>query len=356
MISLPEYFYAVFFARFVAGIGHGLAYVVLVQHFGEICEEKYRGRLGTSLHLFFLKGGIISGSMVINFFSVEGRMDPNRFLGIMSLFLSCIAILMVLIFYKESIVTLIEMGREDEAIKTMLVLRRQTEETPESKESFNQMKMMVAEDKHNNSNIFSEENLKALLVVTLLRIAFVFTFNYALKYIHIYMTHNSKSGIDYTFILNTIHTASTFAVLFTIDKGRRKHFLISACGTAATLIVFGSLRVSIYKDSEILVFVMFVLFEFFSAIGLGLTAHIYSTEAFATSKKPGSIAFTSIIEQCFQIGFIAWVSNQRYSHLFDVILLFTSGFVLTMITIYLFFALPETKNVSIRKARSRFLL
>ena len=356
MISIPQSFYAIFFARFVAGIGHGLAYVAVVQHFGEICDRQMRGRLGTSLHLFILKGGIISGSLVIRFFSAQSRMDPNRFLGIFSLCLSCIAMLMTLVFFKESIVTLVQQKKENEAVEMLVLLRGQSKETPEITAEVNEIKMMLAEDKHKSSDIFSDGNLKPLLIVTLLRIAFVLSFNYGLKYIHVVMTHKSKSGTDYTFILNLIHTFVVVFVMFTIDNGlRRNYFMVSAVGTSLILIVFGCLRASMYADLDLLVFIMFVCFEFFSAIGLGLTAHIYSTEAFATPKKSASIAFSSIIEHICQIAFLIWVDNQIYSNSFDIILLIFSGSVLGAITIYLFLYLPETRSLSICETKNKFL-
>lgn len=302
-----------------------------------------------------LKGGVVSGTMVISFFTVEGRMDVNRFLGIFSLAITAIAIVMTVFFYKESPVTLIASGRNDEAIRTLIILRGAEEETPDITKSFNELKEMVVEDKFSNSGIFLDGNKTPLVIVLLLRISFVLTFNYGLKFIHITITSNSASGIDYTFILNIIHTATVFCVLFTIDKGRRMHYLISAFGTSITLIVFGCLRASIFSNSELPVFLMFVAFEFFSAIGMGLTAHIYSTELFPTLKKPGSVAFTSIIEHCLQIVFVVWVENVIYTNIFDIALLLSSGIILAFIAFYLFYHLPETKNLSIRQTRSKFL-
>lgn len=356
LTALPENFYAVFFAKFIAGIGHGLGYVIVIQHYGEICQDELRGKIGTMIHLFILKGGIMSGSAIINFLlKHDFLMDPNRFFGIHSLVFSIVAILLVHFFYKESIVTLIQSGKEQTAMKTLKILRSEEEATPEIIRNISEIKMMIAEDKYKNSEIFSEGNCRALAVVTLLRVAYVLTFNYSLKYIHIYMTRHSTSGIDYTFILNLVHTLTTVAVMFTIDKGRRKHFFLSACGTSAVLIIFGCIRASIHANHDLLVFVMFVGFEFFSAVGLGLTAHIYSTEAFPLPKKTASIAFSSIIESCLQILFIIWVENQIYSWVFDIVLLFVTGGILVPIIFYLFHNLPETKCLSLREARSKFL-
>lgn len=294
----------------------------------------------------------MSGSAVINFFAVEGRMDINRFLGIFSLFFTLLAI-SALLLYKESPMTLIKRGKEVQALKTMLILRGDVEETPEITKSFDEFRAMVAEEKHLNAGIFGAENVKPLIIVLLLKFAFVLTFNYSLKYIHLVITKNSN--IDYTFILNLVHTFTVVLALFTIDKGRRVHFTVSGFGTSLILIVFGALRSSVFANSDFLVFIMFVAFEFFSALGIGLTAVTYSTEAFFTPKKPGSIAFTGILESCLQILFVIWAENVIHSNVFDVVLLLFSGVILGLISVFLFCKLPETSNISIREARNKFL-
>lgn len=354
LITIPQFYFTVFYARIIAGVGHGLAYVVLIQHFGETTEPSQRGRIGTSIHLFLLKGGIISGTAVITFFSAEGRMDINRVLGGCSLFLSLCACLMTIVFFQESPLNLIQRGKEDEALQTLIFLRREQNETPKILESFEELKSMHAEDKLRTAGIFSEGNGKPLIVVILLRLMFVLTYNYGIKFIHVTITKNSKARIDYTFILNLVHTFTVVFVLFTIDKGRRKHFLISAIGTSTVLILFGSLRAANLLN-DFLVFIMFVSFEFVSAVGIGLLSHIYSTEAFSTMKKPGSVAFTSCLEYCLQIMFVVWVENVVYSEIFDAILLLSSGIIIIIATIYLFFNLPETKNLSLRQTRNLFL-
>lgn len=352
---MPQYFYAVFFSRLVAGVAHGLAYVVVIHHFGEIASDNQRGRLGTAIHLFTLKGGIISGTAVIKFFSQEGRMDVNRFLGIVSLTLSVIAVLITIFLYIESPLRLIEHGEYEEALGAIMILRKEQVETPETLKCFCEIKTMALEDKRGNSNIFTEGNVHPLIVVLMLRIAFVLTFNYGLKQVHITTTKSSINGIDYTFILNLIHTLTVVIVMFTIDKGRRKHFFISAVGTSLIFILLGHLRWSEFTDSNWVIFVAFAAFELFSAMAMGLTANIYSTEAFATAKKARSIAFTSIIEQLLQIVMIIVAVNYSNAYWFDAALMLSSGIILAMIGVYLYQNLPETRNLSIRETRNEFL-
>jgi hypothetical protein len=310
--------------------------------------------MGTAIFLFILKGGIVSAPAVIKFFSAEGRMDINRFLGIFNLVFSLLAIAMTVIFYKESPLTLIRRNREDEALKVMLLLRSEAEETPEIAETLDEFRAMVAEEKYLNEGIFREGNTKPLMIVLLLKLAFVLTFNYAMKTVHFDLTKDA--AFNYNFILNLVHTFTVVFVLFTIDKGRHIHFMISGFGTSLILIVFGGLRAKTLAHTDLLIFLMFVAFELFSASGIGLTAVTYSTEAFCSPKKPTSIAFTGVVESCLQILFVIWAENVVYSNVFDVVLLLFSGSILGLISVFLLRKLPETSNISLRSARNKFVL
>ena len=326
----------------------------MIQHYGEVAADDRRGRIGTAIHLFTIKGGIVSGPAIIKFFSVEGRTDINRFLGMFTLALSLLAITLTLVFYKESPLTLIKKEKEVEALKLMLVLRGETEETPKITETLDEFRAMIQEEKLVNAGIFRDGNMKPLLIVLLLKIAFVLTYNYSLKHVHRDITKTSK--INYTLVLNLVHTFTVVFVLFTIDKGRRTHFIISGFGTALILIVFGALRASVSTLPDFLVFLMFLAFEFLSAIGIGLTAVTYSTEAFCSLKMPGSIAFIGVLENFLQILFVIWAENVVNSNVFDVVLLLVSGSILGLISVFLFRKLPETSNISLRSAKNMFML
>lgn len=282
-------------------------------------------------------------------------MDVNRFLGLCSLFLTMIAVLMTLKFYQESPAHLIRRGKVERALKDFMYLRKENRETPEISDSFNKLRESVAKEKLSSATIFCSENVNPLIVVLLLRLAFVVTFNYAMKFIHSGITSSSMIWSHYKFILTFAHTITVFCVLFTIDKGRRLHFITSAAGSSIMLIVLGCLRATVLSDSGLLIFIMFIAFEIFSAIGIGLTPHIYSTEAFASQRKPASIAFTCCIEHFLQILFVLSASRGAHSSVFDVTLLLSSGITLALIAIYLYYRLPETKNLSIYEAMNKFL-
>lgn len=385
--------------RFIAGIGYGLVYVALIQHYGEIASGSVgRGRIGTAIHLFLLKGGLISGPIVIEYFNQAHRMGANRFLGVISISLSSIAIIMTLIFYKDSPLRMILNGCDNEA-REMLILLDDISIGTSGEEittrRFNELKSIAEEDKFTSTCICSSENRQQLLAVLLLRFSFVLSYNDALKScIHITIIsfniqHIFLSDADIAdangnggpktpptmFILNFIHTVAVVLAMFTIDKaGKRAYFLISGFATALILVIFGAYRATWTAESGddesgsnfhniatpsnanvVLVFTFFVTFEMFSALGLGSTANIYSTEAFRTWQQPGSVAFTCIFEHCLQILLvIARHQSMEQSSLLNVVLLLSSGVSLFAISTYLLQNLPETKQLSLYEARHSF--
>lgn len=385
-ILQPELFIIVLVGRFIAGIGYGLVYIALIQHYGEITCAKRRGRVGTTIHLFLLKGGLISGPVVIEIFN-QTQMNVNRFFGIISISLSSIAIVMTVIFYKESPLQLILNGRDREAREMLILLNGESIETSdEISQHFNDLKSIVEEDKFSSACIFTSGNRQQLLKVLWLRFAFVLSYNDALKrFIHItiimcniqYISgsdtaddNNGESKIQpISFVLNLIHTWVVVFALFTIDRvGKRAYFLISGFATSLILLIFGAYRAtwahvdnngdSVFDNTNsrsahvALILTILVTFDIFSALGFGSTANIYSTEAFQTSKQSGSVAFTCIFEYSLQILFVIIRHlSIEHSRLLDVALLLSSGLSLLTISLYLMAYLPETKQLSLRDAR-----
>jgi hypothetical protein len=363
----PENFLVVFWGRFIAGVGHGITYIGLIEHYGEVTSFERRGRMGASIHLFFLKGGLLSGPVFIEFFNQEeGQhyMNYNRILGITTTSICMISILMIILFYKESPIVLLRSGKDVECRNMLKLLSTTISNENKITKQFNELKCRIEEDdKFSNASIFDSENRHRLLVVVLLRFAFVLTFNYAMKkYIHVTLEHDTQQNsiVPTAFILNLVHTLTVVFALFTIDKrGKRMYFLISSFSSSIIYIILGACSVfELVSTFHNFVIAIFVAFEISSGVGLGITANIYSTEAFGTLKQAGSVAFTCIFEQSLQVIFIVWGTtniNGYSSALLNVILLLSSGSVLLAISIYMFLYLPlETKHLSLREARNSF--
>ena len=350
LITLPDNRYAVIFGRFFSGIGHGLAYTAVLQHLADNSINHRRGLHGATIYLFMFSG-IIIGNVSLP------SMDTTRFVGVVSASITLFSLLLTLVLYKESIVTLIEKGHDEEAINVMVRLRSESNDTREIRNDFVEMKAMVMEDAIKNTKIFKEGNLTPLIQIVLLRIAFVMSFNLPLNTIRLSMIHNlsSAENSSYRLLIAAVYTIVGLVVLFTIDNGRRPHFLTSAGGASLLLIIQGVLFAFVDDIYNSISLALLIIYQIFCGIGLGLTSDVYSSEAFRSIKRPASIAFTSILENVLQIMFVILNEHLKRTTISDIIVLLVCGSVIGLITTYFYFTLPETNNMSIRQTRDKFL-
>ncbi|CAO1436498.1 unnamed protein product [Diamesa serratosioi] len=350
LITLPDYLYAVIFGRFFSGIGHGLAYTAVLIHLADNSINHRRGLHGATIYLFIFSG-IIIGNVSFT------TMDSTRFVGVVSAAITLFSLLHILLLYKESVVTLIEKGHDEEAINVMVSLRSESNDTREIRNDFVEMKAMVTEDAVKTTQIFKDGNLTPLIQMLLLRIAFVMSFNLPLNTIRLSMIHNLSAieNSTYRLLIASVYTIVGLVVLFTIDNGRRPHFLASAGGASLLLIIQGVLFAFVDDIYNSISLALLIIYQIFCGIGLGLTSDVYSSEAFRSIKRPASIAFTSILENVLQIMFVILADNLIRTSISDIIVLLVCGTVIGLITTYFYFTLPETNNMSIRQTRDTFL-
>lgn len=211
-----------------------------------------------------------------------------------------------------------------------------------------------------SSSIITDSNLRPLVLTLLLKITFVLSFNNSMNVIRL----NVYFANDFILFCTLLpRVLIGFVVMYTIEHGRRIHFIISSTLTAIIMIILGVLKLFQFQYN-LIDLILFIMYEIAVSLGVGSTVSVYDSEAFRTIKKTKSIAFTSIIEQILQIIFIfltIYIFNDA-SRIFELkfsqeIFLFSSAALLIVITIYMFYHqhLPETKSASIRKTRDMFL-
>ena len=350
LITLPDYLYAVIFGRFFSGIGHGLAYTAVLIHLADNSINHRRGLNGATIYLFMFIGIVIGN---VSF----PTMDTTCFVGVVSASITLFSLLLILVLYKESVVTLMDKGHDVEAINVMVRLRSESNDTREIRNDFVELKAMVMEDAIKNTKIFKDGNLTPLIQIVLLRIAFVMSFNLPLNTIRLSMIQNlsAAENSSYRLLIASVYTIVGFVVLFTIDNGRRPHFLTSAGGASIILIIQGVLFAFVDDIYNSISLALLIFYQIFCGFGLGLTSDVYSSEAFRSIKRPASIAFTSILENVLQIMFVILADNLKRTTISDIIVLIICGIVIGLITTYFYFTLPETNNMSIRQTRDKFL-
>ncbi|CAO1333153.1 unnamed protein product [Diamesa serratosioi] len=356
MTVLPDLYYVILISRLLAGFAHGLCYLTVIVHGSEIMVAKLRGMVLTSLNFC-----IISSILVTGAYTMAYKQDTNSaiiYVGITGCIYAFMAVIFIPIFTKETPVTFIRKKRNDLALKMMLGLRNESNETWSIRNEFIELETMVSEDEQINGGIFREGNFRPIALTTLLKVGYVLSFNFPLNIVRLSLPTIFREGsFDYTVIvLMSIRMCVAMVVMFTIDKGRKIHFLISSGGCSVVLILFGTIILAIdFEEQKWLYTFLQLCYEIFSGIGMGLVADVYLSEAFNVMKKPSSIAFTTIVEFILHIVLIAFTIDIVPNVAFKTSVLLACGFSMLLITIFLNKKLPETAKMSIRQTRNEFL-
>lgn len=351
---MPSDFYVVIFTRFFAGIAHGWTYVTVISHISENTSDTRRGFVAGCNNFFFISGIVLTAS-ISNSFPRTG-IDPLRFLAIVMLLFSALAILLTILMYKESPLVLIQGGEDLKAVNTLTYLRGVSFETLQIQEDYNELKVMTIEDNKTTSGLFIEGNLRPLLITLLLKFAFVLSFNYPINMIRFPTSYLAETHGFYGFLFYFFpRLIVALIVVFSIEISRRLHMLTSAAGTSILLVVMGIIKIVNFDNAKDIDLIIIIIYEIIATFGLSIATNVYDAEAFSTPKKMKSIAFTSIIENFIQIILILFAAYMDHTKIYNITVLMSCGFLLAIATICLYITLPETKNLSIRQTRSRFL-
>lgn len=345
------------------GFSHGFSYVTIIVHGSEIVIQKLRGTIISTVNFCIISSILTTGAFTMTFqIETDDSFGWSRIIGITGIIYATMGLIFVPIFSRESPVSLIRQKHYDSAVTLMCQVRQEMSETWQIKNEFNELKVMVEEDEQTSKNIFSDGNSRPLMLIALLKVAFVVSLNYGLNMVRMKYTTAfiDKEGFNCAVIVFMgIRMTTALVALFTIDaKGRKLHFLLSHAGAATILILFGIILMAVKNPLEFgwLLIVLQCAFEALSGIGLGSMSDVYSSEAFSTAKKAKSIGFTSIIEMSLHIIIIVLTFNHKTTSVtYDWIYLLVSGILLLAVTIVLNKELPQTANMSIRQSRNEFL-
>ena len=342
------------------GFGHGYTYLTVIVHASEIVTQRLRGIIVAALNVIILSSILMTGAFTLALDREQHGFGAMQWIGIMGLAFSLMGFILLPIFTHDSPVTLIRQKRYDQAVALMIRLRCESTETWSIKNEYNELKAMVEEDEQTTPGIFDGGNVRPLMLITLLKVGTVLSFNFGLNLIRLkYATTfiNEDGTSSAVMFLVTIRLVIATIVLFTIDtQGRRPHFLVSFGGSSIILMILGAI-VAFNDTTNLswLVTVLLIAFEIAGGAGIGMISDVYSSEAFNIIKKPNSIFFTTAVEFILQAAIISAtftvISTTTYSWIFLV----GSGVLIMVITVFLHKELPETAKMSIRQTRNEFL-
>lgn len=354
-MALPSEYFSILFARILAGFTHGLVYPIIIIQCSEIAMPNIRGASLALIHIC-----IILGLFVVSMFELmktdirEEFANVNFLLGLMALICGLISATPNY-FTKVSPVQYLVEKKEAKALKVMLFLNAESRETNSIRNEFNELRAMVEEDETSSYKMLADGNLSPLILVLLMKIAYVLSFNLLLnlsRYSSTNMFVVQRTSQDFVILAAFfIRLSTSLITLCSIDAlGRRKLFLISSGGASLTLFVFGIFGAAYWNSTAN--GTLLIIFEIFCGLGVGITADVYSGEAFGTFKKGKSIAFVTTIEYFLQICIILIavpITRTTVS-----ITSFVCSIFMLAITVYLYFMLPETAKKSIRQTRNEF--
>jgi hypothetical protein len=356
LIGVPNNIFTVIVSRFMIGFAHGYAYLTALVHASEIVHQKLRGMIVSAFQLCLMCSAIMTSTFTTTM--GEENLSPFQWIGIVGLLYTVLGIVIAIFVTRESPVQLMQQKRFDAALSIMVKVRNESSETWSIRNEYNELKAMVEEDTETSDDIFNDGNFRPLMLITLLKVAFVVSFNYGLNMIRLRYSSAFITSEGYNFTTLAWLTIRLFAYLFTIFsielKGRKFHFLISHVGASVLLIILGIAAFTV-SNVSLAYEVMQIIYEIIAGLGMGVIADVYSSEAFNTLKKARSIFVVTSIEFLLHIAIIFATFNVTPSALYDGIFFIASGAVLCAVTYILFKELPETAKMSIRQTRNEFL-
>jgi hypothetical protein len=349
-IAAPNIPTIIALGRICSGVGHGIIYLSTIIHGAEIVVKQIRGMILATPH-YCLLVGIFSGTAI--------NMIPNspnstlglRLVGIATLIYVAMGALFGYFLIHESPVFLIQRHRELEARQIMKRLRNDTVETYEMVHDFDELRTMVAEDQKLSKSIFSDGNARPLIIISVLRLLNVLTFNSALNVVRLSLAQRFLTSQFVDFAVSGVRFLGGSLTLLTFDVvKRKKYFLVTSIASCIALSVLVILYNIVSVSGDWAIAATVLAFDFFAGLAIGQLTDIYSSEAFPCSKKLDSLIATNVLENVLHVILVIF----QYYYSAYTIILSVSIALMAICTVFLIVKLPETMKKSIRETRDLF--
>ncbi|XP_053670731.1 solute carrier family 2, facilitated glucose transporter member 5-like [Anopheles nili] len=358
-IAAPNHLIAVAFARSLMGLAHGMAYLVVLIHGGEILVKELRGVIMAAVNFCIISGIMIGAIMSsVN----EASLEPHQFMGILGLCYMAMAFFLNLLVCYESPVFLMQRNLNAEAERSLMKLRNESTATWDIRNELTEIKAMLSEDASTTGSIFRDGNLRPLVLVGLGKIASVLSFNCAVNSVKLNVIDEVLSIKDADVSLSvTILTSIRLVVgmfgMFTVDLyGRRALQLVSTVSTGLVLSAMGIAYLATDSITPEVGMGVLLASEVGASIGLTFVPDVLCSEAFNTKKKALTITVLHVLENALHVIIYSiifqwdyWTTQEYYGGT-----LLVAGAPLLAIAFMLYRKLPETSKMSIRQARIEF--
>lgn len=340
----------------MAGMAHGITYVTLINHAGEIASHDNRGRVLATINCMLFFG---CGVFTITHYANANTADAfylNRLFSIIALALSLVALLVTPCLTLESPTFLLHIQDDRKAMMTMMKLRSINVETDSLNADLNELQAMVVEDFDQPRNIFSGNNVAPLLMSFGCRILAIMVNNWVLNIIQIILIQ--KISATYPQLAPAILIGVRFVISLVPNiiadfSKRLKVFTFLFVLTLFVLIVIAILIATLSDATEYVLLAFIVLFQMV-VVGIDVTQHIIVAEAFGLNKKIWSITLVVTAEYLLHIAIISIFYNISISNDIQYGVAFATVAIILIVGVFLHYSIPETVGLTLRQSRDVF--
>ena len=348
--AFPRTFMELVIARFIGGLGVGMASVVSPMYITEISPAKIRGRL-VALNQLAIVVGILC-SYLSNWLLLDTGINNWRFM-LATESIPSLCFLFGLIFVPESPRWLMKNGNESGALSILNIVSGENSamrELEEIKESLLQKKTSIKELLH--------PSLRKVLIVGVLFSLFahltgIDTFIYYGPIIFLESGFQTDDAFLASVIIGITNLVFTIIGMFMVDKFVRRILLLvgmAVMGVSMALVGF-CMESSIISAKWTLLWIMVYIASF--AMSIGVVIWVYLSEIYPTKVRGQALSVATMV---------LWMGNVILTQLFPVMMEIFSGgtfyifsFICLISFIFFIKMIKETKGLSLEQIEKIWL-
>ena len=342
--ALPRSFTELVIARFIGGMGVGMASVVSPMYIAEISPAKIRGRLVALNQLAIVVGILLS--YLSNWLLVDTGINNWRYMLVAEI-LPAITFLVGLFFIPESPRWLTKEGLEKEALDVLNIVAgaaNADHELQEVKKSLSEKSTSLKELLH--------PSLRRVLIVGILfslfaHITGIDTIIYYGPIIFLESGFKTDSALLASVMIGITNLIFTFVGMAMVDKaGRKLLLLVGLAGMGISMTLVGlCMQSDMISAKWTLLWIMTYIASF--AMSIGVVIWVYLSEIYPTRVRGQALSVATMV---------LWLGNVILTQLFPVMMerfgggtFYIFSFICLLAFIFTWTMVKETKGVSLEE-------
>ena len=342
--ALPRSFTELVIARFIGGMGVGMASVVSPMYIAEISPAKIRGRLVALNQLAIVVGILLS--YLSNWLLVDTGINNWRYMLVAEI-LPAITFLVGLFFIPESPRWLTKEGLEKEALDVLNVVAG----TANADHELQEVKKSLVEKRTSLKELL-HPSLRRVLIVGILfslfaHITGIDTIIYYGPIIFLESGFKTDSALLASVMIGITNLIFTFVGMAMIDKAGRKFLLLvglAGMGISMTLVGL-CMQSDMISAKWTLLWIMTYIASF--AMSIGVVIWVYLSEIYPTRVRGQALSVATMV---------LWLGNVILTQLFPVMMerfgggtFYIFSFICLLAFIFTWTMVKETKGVSLEE-------